>query len=421
MNAREAAYRAMCAVLKEGAYTSLALKKVVPASFSAEDRHFASLLTRTTLENLLRIDYALSGFISSPRVHGSVKNILRLGACQLLFLDTGAYAAVNESVALAKRVKPQTAGFVNAVLRALEKGRDAIAYPAVTDIKSLSVSASYPEWICEKYVRDFGWAFAKELLLYRPPTDTPERMNALRTDAKAFEAELAALGLAVREGGVQDAYSVGGLADIEHMEMFGGGRMAVQSQSAMRAVRALNIREGDRLLDCCAAPGGKSAYAAALTKNGIDITAWDIHEHRVDMTRRNFERLGVKNASVSLRDAREFDAALESSFDVVLIDAPCSAMGLMARQPDIRFARGPRDIEALSAVQKQILCVCARYVKPGGTLAYMTCSINREENERVTDAFLSVTGGFGCDGAPVTLYPHLNGSDGFYYAVMRRL
>ncbi len=420
MNAREAAYRALCAVLNEGAYTSLALKGHIPSSFSDEERHFVSALLRTTLENLIKIDYALQGFISSRRVHGSIRNILRLGACQLLFMDTKGYAAVNESVALAKRVKPQTAGFVNAVLRALEKGKASIAYPPVTDAASLSVAASYPLWICDKFIRDFGWDFAKSLLMHRAKPQTNVRMNALKTNRCDFLAELDSLNVETADRTLPDAFAVRGLSDIENLAIFKNGHMAVQSESAMRAVLALDLKPGDKLLDCCAAPGGKSAYAAALTNNGISVTAWDIHEHRVAMTQKNFERLGVENASVSLHDARIFVPEYERRFDVVLVDAPCSAMGLMAQQPDIRYVRKPEDIVRLNALQKEILSVCARYVKTGGTLAYMTCSINREENEDVTDAFLSGTGGYRYKKPVQTLYPHLCGSDGFYIAVMER-
>ncbi len=420
MNAREAAYNALSAVLREGAYTSLALKKNIPSSFSAEDRHFVSLLLRTTLENLIRIDYALEGFIKSGRVHGSVRNILRLGACQLLFMDTHGYAAVNESVSLAKKIKPQTSGFVNAVLRALDKGKDQIEYPTGKDVKSLSVQASYPEWICEKYIKDFGYDFANDLLTHKASVATSVRMNALKTDEQAFLAELHALGVMVKNRPVPDAYAISGLTNIENLDIFSSGRMAVQSESAMRAVLALDAKKGDKLLDCCAAPGGKSAYAAALTGNDIAITAWDAHEHRVDMTRKNYERLGVLHATAEIHDARVFKPDLEGQFDVVLVDAPCSAMGLMAHNPDIRYARRVEDIESLSRLQLEILTVCARYVKRGGTLGYMTCSINKEENENITDAFISGADGFAYCKPPETLYPHQCGSDGFFYAVMRR-
>ena len=173
------------------------------------------------------------------------------------------------------------------------------------------------------------------------------------------------------------------------------------------------------MLDCCAAPGGKSAYAAALANGRIDLTAWDVHEHRVDMMRRNFERLGVR-AHVQKKDAAVPDGSLAESFDVVLVDAPCSAMGLMAHSPDVRYARKQKDIAQLAALQSKLLSVCSAYVKKGGKLVYMTCSINKEENENVADDFLRKQPRFKHMMPPVTLYPHQCGSDGFFYAVMRK-
>ena len=202
--------------------------------------------------------------------------------------------------------------------------------------------------------------------------------------------------------------------------MYENGFIAVQSESAMKAVLNTGIEKGMKVLDCCAAPGGKSAYAAALAQNTIDITAWDIREHRVDMTKKNYDRLGVGHYSCSVHDAKIFEPGLEGSFDAVIVDAPCSAMGLMSKSPDIRYSRTPEDIKALSEIQHDMISVCARYVRPGGTLAYYTCSINREENEQVTERFLAENAGFEYAREPETLYPHLCGSDGFYIAVMKR-
>lgn len=420
MNARRAAYNVLTAVTRDGAYISLALKEHIPSELSDEDKRFASLLVRTTMENLLRIDYTLSRFITSGRVHGSVKNVLRLGACQIMFMDTEGYAAVSESVELVKRIKPQTSGFVNAVLRALLKGKDDIAYPSGEDAFSLSIASSYPQWICEKYIADFGYDFAKDLLMYKHPAGTAVRMNTLRTDAERFTAELSNLGLRYSQGSIENSYIIQGLTDVENTDIYKNGWIAVQSESAMRAVLDTGIERGMKLLDCCAAPGGKSAYAAALASNTLDITAWDKHEHRVDITIKNYERLGVINARADVRDAAEYEPAYSGSFDVVMVDAPCSAMGLMAKSPDIRYSRSKEDIASLTETQYGILSVCAEYVKPGGKLAYITCSINKEENEQVTNRFLAANGSFKYDMPPKTLYPHQCGSDGFYIAVMNR-
>lgn len=420
ITARRAAYDALTAIIKNGAYTSLALKEHLPAVLSPEDKAFASLLVRTTLENLILIDHVLGQFIKSGRVHGSVKNVLRLGGCQILFMDTESYAAVSESVDLIKQVKPQTSGFVNGVLRSLVRGKDSIEYPSGKNAESLSIMTSYPLWICEKYIKDFGYDFAKSLLSYKEKNGTAVRVNTLKADAETFKKEADILGLDYSPGNTENSYIVKGLSDIESLGIYKNGIIAVQSESAMKAVLKTGIEKGMKLLDCCAAPGGKSAYAAALAQNTIDITAWDVHEHRVDMTKKNYDRLGVMHYNCSVRDARVFEPGLEKSFDAVIADAPCSAMGLMQKSPDIRYSRTLKDIEALCEIQHDIISVCAKYVKPGGTLAYYTCSINREENEYITDKFLSENAGYEYASDPQTLYPHLSGSDGFYIAVMKR-
>jgi 16S rRNA (cytosine967-C5)-methyltransferase len=246
MTARRAAYEALTAVTRDGAYTSLALKAHIPASLSKEDRRFATKLMRTTLENLLRLDYALSGFIKG-RVHGSVRNILRLGACQLLFIDTAEFASVGESVALAKQVKPRMAGFVNAVLRAFAAGKDAIRYPQGETALALSIETSYPEWICEKYIEDFGYGFARALLSYRSPEGTAVRLNTIKADSGLLEKEFERLGLEYVKGGVPDIYIVKGLTDIENLDLYRHGWIAVHSESAMRACIAAAPQPGEAL------------------------------------------------------------------------------------------------------------------------------------------------------------------------------
>jgi 16S rRNA (cytosine967-C5)-methyltransferase len=256
-------------------------------------------------------------------------------------------------------------------------------------------------------------------LSYKPSHSTAVRMNPLLTDKESFETELNKSGLEYKNGRYDNSYIITGLSDIENSETFNKGWFAVQSESSMHAVIQAGIKPGMKLLDCCAAPGGKSAYAAALTNNGVEITAWDIHEHRVEMMKKNFVRLGVKSAEALLHNADDFVPELKESFDIVILDAPCSAMGLMSRNADIRYSRKPEDIESLSKKQYLLLSVCNGYVKPGGTLAYYTCSINKEENENATDKFLLAYSSFEYI-KQETLYPHLFGSDGFYIALMKR-
>lgn len=419
IDARKAAFDALMAITRDGAYTALALKKHIPNSLSKEDKKFASLLLRTTLENMIQIDYVLNKFIKSGRVHGNVRNVLRLGACQILYIDVEDYASVSESVKLVKKIKPQMSGFVNGVLRSLIRDKHNIEYPQGENAMALSIQCSYPEWICEKYIADFGFEFTKSLFSYQANKGTTVRMNTLMTDTEPFTQELKQLSLDYSRGQIEDVFIIKGLSGIENLDIYKNGWMAVQSASAMQAVLQIGLKNGDKLLDCCTAPGGKSAYAVALMQNTLNVTAWDVHEHRVDMTKKNFMRLGVKNAKVELHDATVYEPQLDSSFDVVMVDAPCSAMGLMGKNPDIRYNRKPKDIEELCKIQYSILSTCAKYVKLGGTLAYFTCSINKEENEQVTDKLIREYG-FEYEKTPITLYPHINHSDGFYIAIMKR-
>ena len=421
ISARRAAYNALSAITKDGAYTALAVKKHIPSDMADVDRRFSSALLRTTLENLMRIDFALDHIITSGRVHNSVRNVLRLGAAQIMFMDTESYAAVSESVKLVKKIKPQMSGFVNGVLRNLQRSLDKISYPQGDTAQALSITFSYPLWICEKFIADFGFDFTKALIAHTPGSGTSVRVNTLKTTADTIESAFCDAGLAYEKGRLANTYVVSNLTQIEDMPLFQNGWIAIQSESAMCAVDAMQIKPGQKLLDCCAAPGGKSAYAAALTGNRIDIVAWDKHPHRIAMMEKNFERLGVKNARTALQDARKYETCLAGAFDAVMIDAPCSAMGLMARNADIRYARRPQDIPSLCHAQAEILSACSRYVRTGGTLGYFTCSINKEENENITDAFLRQNDAFEYSMPQKTLYPHIDDTNGFYIAVMKRI
>ena len=247
------------------------------------------------------------------------------------------------------------------------------------------------------------------------------RLNTLKATPDELENALIKLKLEFSTGRLPQTYVVKSMTGIETLDIFNNGWIAIQSESAMTAVRTVPFEPGQKLLDACAAPGGKSAYAAALMDNTLNIVAWDIRPHRVDLMDRNFARLGIAHARTALQDARKYEPCLVSAFDIVMVDAPCSAMGLMARNPDIRYVRKPEDIVSLRQTQSEILGTCANYVRTGGTLSYLTCSINKEENEGITDVFLSQTDAFEYAEPPKTMFPHIDGSDGFYIAVMKRI
>lgn len=436
MNARRVALGVLEDV-EQGAYFNLALKRAL-GSLSEQDRRFVSALCFTTLENLYRIDYVIGQYTQGKRIHRMIRNVLRLGVCQLMFFESVPQsAAVNESVKLVQKTnKPQFKGFVNAVLRKIAGAAGRIEYPDLFEqpVKYLSVFYSYPAWLVEKYIADYGRDFAEAMLSFRKTEpDTCVRANLLKTSAEALEQALAAAGLRVLPGKyVKDARYVKNMAAVDRLPAFIGGEMAVQSEASMLVVRAAQIRPSSTVLDVCAAPGGKTAYAAQFTP--ASLTALELHPHREELMRKNFERLGVR-ANTLVADASVFDPALEAAFDRVLVDAPCSALGLAYRKPDIKYVKTPAELAELAGIQQAILQTCAHYVKPGGRLIYSTCTINRAENDENLDQFLQTNPDFAeaplADALPAALatrakngrlqlFPHLDGVDGFYIAALEK-
>lgn len=431
MNARQAALEIVSNVLKDKSYLNLECKRVLSADWSVEDKRFITALASTTIENLFRIDYVLGQFITAKRVHAVIMNILRLGACQLLFFESvPVSAAVNESVKLAEKSgKGQLKGFVNAVLRNLSKNFGKLQYPDRDEdpAEYFHVFYSYPKWLCEKYIRDYGEEQAEQMMSYTGDRSlTCVRLNRLKAD-KAPGDYLPGLYCG-------DAYYIKGMTAAEQMPLFREGAVTVQGEASQVTVCAAGINLHDAVLDACAAPGGKSAYAAWFAREG-KIVSMELHEHRAELMRRNFERMGVDNAEIRVADAAVPVPEYREAFDVVLVDAPCSALGLLYRKPDIKVFKREEDLAPLAALQQSILETCAAYVKPGGTLLYSTCTINRGENEENIRLFLEKHGEFEqeplsaflpgdlkerTDDGMLQLFPHIDSIDGFFIARLKR-
>ncbi|NLI52931.1 MAG: 16S rRNA (cytosine(967)-C(5))-methyltransferase RsmB [Clostridiales bacterium] len=422
MNARRQALEALCDITDRGAYANLRVKQLT-SSLQEREAKLAAALVYHTLDHLLAIDYYLAQFVKGAQ-KPVIRGILRLGVCELLFLSTPAHAAVSESVSLTREVgKPALAGFVNAVLRNIDRSRNALPPFPAEPVKRLSIQYSYPEWIVSEWVSRFGEA-ETEAILSRPasaielraqyPFSRDELIASLPVPATVNRWD-------------ENSISIDSGFDFASSPLFQEGKFTVMGESAMLACRALGDMTGKRVLDACAAPGGKSAYLASLTKNDVRLTCFELHAHRKELLDKTLTRLHVAAETVE-RDASKFDPALEFAFDGVLIDAPCSGLGLLGNKPDIRYSKTEADIDALVQIQKNILETCARYVKPGGVLVYATCTISRRENEDQLAAFLRTHDGFAPEPMPLPienngqlqLLPHLHGTDGFFIARMRR-
>ena len=420
MSVRRLAFEVLTDVTDGGAYANLRLKQA-QAVLSASDARFLAALVYTTLDRLLYLDHILAAY-APQRQKRAVRALLRLGACELLFLHTPAHAAVSEYVSLCRQLgKGAVSGFVNAVLRRIDRERDALPPLPEAPEERLSVLYSYPLWLVRLWIAERGEAETERLLA------APPRPLSVRAQYPATADELlAALPCGAVRGRMDEncLHLTGGM-DVAASPLFLQGRMTAQGEGAMLACRALGDCREKRVLDACAAPGGKSAYLASLAENNVDLTCFELHEHRLELLRHTLKRLHV-HARIEQRDATVHDPALDGAFDAVLIDAPCSGLGLLAGKPDLRYARQASDIDALARVQADILDACAPYVRPGGTLVYATCTISAQENERQVAAFLDRYAGFSPSPLPfhksasLQLLPHVHGTEGFYLARMRR-
>ncbi|MEA4913185.1 MAG: 16S rRNA (cytosine(967)-C(5))-methyltransferase RsmB [Christensenella sp.] len=422
MNTRRQALDALCDITDRGAYANLRVKQLT-SSLPEREANMAAALVYHTLDHLLTIDYYLAHFVKGTQ-KPVIRGILRLGVCELLYLSTPAHAAINESVSLTKEVgKSGLASFVNAVLRNIDRNRASLPPFPAEAVARLSIQYSYPEWIVREWVSRFGES-QTEALLSRPasllevraqyPFTRDELQKALPVASEVNQWDSNSLSLA------------SGFNIAAH-PLFLEGKFTVMGESAMLACRALGDMTGKRVLDACSSPGGKSAYLSSLMQNEIHLTCFELHPHRKELLDKTLDRLHV-SAETMVKDASAFDPAFEFAFDGVLIDAPCSGLGLLGDKPDIRYSKSDADIVSLVEIQKDILQSCSRYVKPGGLLVYATCTISRRENEDQVEAFLREHKDYSLEEIPIPisnegqiqLLPHIHHTDGFFIARMRR-
>lgn len=438
LETRRAVLDLLMDVDRDGTYSNIALKKALKAGdFSARDKQFVTGLFYGTLENILRIDYIIALYAKGGRMHRVVRCVLRMGVQQILFMRVPVPAAIDTCVELVRLSgKRQLCGFANAVLRQVAHNRDGIPYPdpEKDPVRYLSVMHSCPEDVTAMWLETYGFEFTRDMLSYRAiPGSSTIRANHAKITTPQLTSELMAQGVRVeRAGHYPSALTVRELGDVAGNPLFIQGMFTVIGEASMLAVHALNPQPGQKILDACAAPGGKTAYIAERMENRGLLCAWDKHPHRVRLLRSTLLRMGIPDVEADARDATRTDTALEGAMDAVLVDAPCSGLGVMIGKPDIRLNRCVTDIESLSHIQDALLNACCRYLRPGGILVYCTCTISRIENEEVVARFLQKHSDFapdywshllppGIDGGRIRggclqLFPHIDGMDGFFIA-----
>jgi 16S rRNA (cytosine967-C5)-methyltransferase len=409
--ARRAAFAVVRRVFEQGAYADRALHREAKG-LDPRERAFAMQLAFGTVQRRLSLDYMIER-LARPvaELDPATVAALRLGLYQLAYLDGGGvHAIVGESVELAKAGPGGGHKLVNAVLR--RAARELPRLPSDDRPAGAAIAHSYPEWIVHLWWQAFGGDATRALL--RRGNEAAEvalRANALVTTRDALAG---ALPVATTPAGdeLPEGLVVDGPFDAHGHELWRSGAYATQSRAAMLVARALDPQPGERVLDLCAAPGGKTTHLAALMGSSAgEIVAVERHAGRADALRRTCERMHATNVSVVVGDAARFVVSGEP-FDRVLVDPPCSGLGTLQGHPDLRWRASPEAIEEMAVAQESILAAAAAALRPGGTLVYSTCTLSPRENEQVVAA-----SGLRLESARLVL-PHRDRTDGFYIARM---
>lgn len=438
MSARDTALRVLSAVSGASAWADASLKAQLQRDgLSGADVALATRIVYGVLQNRALLDFYLGAYCSQKVGHlqPPLTDILRIGAYQILFLDkVPDRAAVNESVELAKKNgRGAASGLVNAVLRKVSLNKAQLPpIPAGDEAQFLSVRYSHPKWLVKRLLTLLGREEAEAFLAAdNGVAPLTVQVNTLKTTAADLTARLTAAGVtASAHPWVPDCLELSASGDLTALEAFRSGEFFVQDPAAKLVSLITAPQKGQRVIDVCAAPGGKSFGAAVAMGDEGEIFACDLHEKKLGRIEAGAARLGLGSIRTFAADGTVFRPEWADSADVVLVDAPCSGLGIIRKKPDVRY-KSPDDLFTLTVAQSAILENAARYVKPGGALIYSTCTILPEENSQVVDDFLSGHSEFfretftlpapvGEQPGELTLWPHRHGTDGFYICRLRR-
>ena len=433
MGARETALNVLIACRKEDGWSNSVLKHYCHRDrLDRREAALAAYLCYGVLQNRLKLDFYLQQLLTGKvkSLHPAVRDILHLGLYQLRMMDKiPDSAAVNEAVSLTKKYCPKVRSapaLVNAVLRRA-------ATEELIEPKSYVEKYSHPQALVDM-LKDYVGKDRLEKMLQTNNEIAPMtvQVNRLRTTEPELQAALESEGILVQKHSwLKECLILSGTGSLEQLQAFRDGLFYVQDAAAKLSVLCARIPENSHVLDCCAAPGGKS-FAAAIAMGGTGtVTSCDIHEHKIPLIENGAKRLGIENLSARQQDGAVYNSAWDAAMDVVIADVPCSGYGIIRKKPDIRY-KDPKTMEQLPKLQLQILTNQARYVKPGGVLLYSTCTLVRAENEGVVEQFLASHPDFSLEPLQLpevfaknetgmlALVPGEYDTDGFFIARLRK-
>ncbi|MEG2016897.1 MAG: 16S rRNA (cytosine(967)-C(5))-methyltransferase RsmB [Clostridium sp.] len=439
-SAREVAVNTVMQVFENKAYSNIALNKNLNESnLMDKDKGLVTELVYGTIKYRYSIDKILKAFLDKKfdKTDKYIINLLRVCIYQLRYLDKiPEFAAVNEGVNLAKNnVSVGASKLVNGVLRSYLRDKDRKYYDENNSSEKLAFIYSYPQWMVKLIISQYGEKVGEDILqgLNKRPSVTL-RVNSTKGEFDQVAKELEDNGYNIEEGVIcPEAIRIVRGSSVEENPLFREGVLTVQDESAMLVAPAMDLEEGMTVLDLCSAPGGKTTHIAEIMNNTGRVIGFDIYDHKLELIKSNSERLGLTNIELGLLDATKSEESLKNLGDRVLIDVPCSGLGIIRKKPEIKYTKREKELKAIISVQREIMKNAATYVKPGGILLYSTCTINKWENEDNLKWFLwnfkdfdieplnfgkvdnIVYGENGC----VTVLPN-EYMDGFFIAKLRR-
>ncbi len=380
---RELCLEILTEVLEKGGYTHVVLHQALSKYqyLEKQDRAFITRVVQGTVEYRLTIDAVIDrcSKVKTPKLKPVIRTILRMSVYQILWMDRIPDSAVcDEAVKLAKKRRLQgLAGFVNGVLRTVSRQKDEFVF------NDWTIKYSTPDWIIEMWKRQYPSETVEGILrAFFADMPTTVRCNLALASEKEIWESLKVQGVRVQENPLlPGAFTLSGYDYLESLEAFSKGWIQVQDAGSALVGEIANPQPGDKVLDVCGAPGGKSLHLADKLRGTGLVVVRDLTEKKIRLVEDNIARSGFSNIRAEVWDALEFDSAWEEQADLVIADLPCSGLGVIGKKPDIKYRVTPEGVESLVALQRRILSVVWRYVKPGGTLIYSTCTINRMENE----------------------------------------
>lgn len=446
LTARELAMDVLTRVEQEGAYSNLQLNAGLQrASLIREDAALATELVYGTIARLNTLDYFLRRYVSKgmDKLQPWVRSLLRMSLYQLMYLDRiPPHAVVNEAVNIAKiRGHQGISGMVNGVLRSVLRGKDELILPeGLTPLERISLEQSHPRWLVKRWIKQYGEQIAEAICAANnEPPSISVRVNTTMISREKLLKDMAEQGIeAIPSPLTSEGILVKSGGNMAFTDWYRDGLLSVQDESSMLVAEAVGPTSGMKILDCCAAPGGKTVHMAELMKDDGLIIANDQYPHKEKLIREQADRLGLASIETTVGDALELNKKYpEASFDRILLDAPCSGLGVIRRKPDLKWTKKVSDIDDIANLQYELLEKISPLLKVGGILVYSTCTIEPQENEELIQRFLDNHPEFGhpkeepsvwaelqkvtgSQGQGIQILPQYFRSDGFFITRMQR-